>query len=250
MNTNKELDYRLYLQRDEEFVRTDVRKEFSRYEAIVSGDVAQVKKNFEEVRKDFFAGKGVLSQNPLRNSIYHLVVSMAVIARMCVEAGLPHSEAYTISDIYIQSADVSKSVDEVIDLIGKAQVDFAERMRKLRKTACEGRGTEPRILLQAVCEGGRDDREGIYPLREDPDCREYAGESGLFYLGHFLLSGLLLPECLYDGFQTADGLHAGSLPEPSGLHTDALISCRLTSAHGGVTISINCYIDFDESSQI
>jgi len=135
MNTNKELDYRLYLQRDEEFVRTDVRKEFSRYEAIVSGDVAQVKKNFEEVRKDFFAGKGVLSQNPLRNSIYHLVVSMAVIARMCVEAGLPHSEAYTISDIYIQSADVSKSVDEVIDLIGKAQVDFAERMRKLRKTA-------------------------------------------------------------------------------------------------------------------
>ena len=135
MNTNRELDYRLYLQRDEEFVRTDVRREFSRYEAIVSGNVEQVKKNYAEVRKDFFAGKGVLSQNPLRNSIYHLVVSMGVIARMCVESGLPHTEAYTISDIYIQRADVSKSVNEVLDLLGQAQVDYAERMRKLHRKA-------------------------------------------------------------------------------------------------------------------
>ncbi len=133
MNTNKELDYRLYLQRDEEFVRTDVRKEFSRYQDIVDGRVEQVKKNYAEVRVDFFAGKGVLSKNPLRNSIYHLVVSMGVIARMCVEAGLPHAEAYTISDIYIQKADESKAVDEVLDLLGQAQVDFASRMRKLRK---------------------------------------------------------------------------------------------------------------------
>ena len=55
MNTNRELDYRLYLQRDEEFVRTDVRKEFSRYEVIMAGDTETVKKNYDEVRKDFFA---------------------------------------------------------------------------------------------------------------------------------------------------------------------------------------------------
>lgn len=77
----------------------------------------------------------MLSRNPHRNSIYHLVVSMGVIARMCVEAGLPHSEAYTISDIYIQRADVSRSVEEVLDLLGQAQIDFAERMKKLRKTS-------------------------------------------------------------------------------------------------------------------
>ena len=134
MNTSKELDYRLYLQRDEEFVRTDVRQEFSRYTDIVEGRVEKVKKNYAEVRGDFFAGKGVLSRNPLRNSIYHLVVSMGVIARMCVEGGLPHSEAYTISDIYIQRADESKTVDEVLDLLGQAQLDFASRMRKLQKS--------------------------------------------------------------------------------------------------------------------
>ncbi len=133
MNTSKELDYRLYLQRDEGFVRTDVRKEFSRYTDIVNGRVDTVRKNYEEVRKDFFAGKGVLSKNPLRNSIYHLVVSLGVIARMCIEAGLPHAEAYTISDIYIQRADESKSVEEVLDLLGQAQVDLATRMQKLMK---------------------------------------------------------------------------------------------------------------------
>ncbi len=135
MNTNKELNYRLYVQRDEEFVRTDVRKEFSRYEDIVNGRVEKVKSNYEEVRRNFFEGKGVLSQNPLRNSIYHLVVSIGVIARMCVDAGMPHSEAYTISDIYIQQADTAKKVDEVLDLLGQAQLDFAGRMREMQKSA-------------------------------------------------------------------------------------------------------------------
>ena len=134
MNTASELNYGLYLQRDEGFVRTDVRKEFSRYSDIVNGRVEKVKENYAMVRKDFFAGKGVLSKNQLRNSIYHLVVSMGVIARMCVEAGLPHSEAYTISDIYIQKADVAKSVDEVLDLLGDAQIDFATYMKKLQKS--------------------------------------------------------------------------------------------------------------------
>ena len=81
MNTREELNYRLYVQRDEEFVRTDVRKEFSRYEDIVNGSVEKVKENYAMARKDFFAGKGVLSPNPLRNSIYHLVVAMGVIRR-------------------------------------------------------------------------------------------------------------------------------------------------------------------------
>ena len=135
MNTREELNYRLYVQRDEEFVRTDVRKEFSRYEDIVNGRVEKVKENYAMARKDFFAGKGVLSPNPLRNSIYHLVVAMGVIARVCVDAGMPHSEAYTISDIYIQRADASKKVDEVLDLLGAAQLDFATRMREMKKGA-------------------------------------------------------------------------------------------------------------------
>ncbi len=39
MDTNKELIYRLYLQRNEEFVRLDIKKEFSRYNDIMTGNV-------------------------------------------------------------------------------------------------------------------------------------------------------------------------------------------------------------------
>ena len=82
MDTGKELIYRLYIQREEAFVRTDIKREFSRYEDIKNGDVEKVKENFKEIRKDFFKGKGTLSKNPLRNCMYHFVVSVGVIARI------------------------------------------------------------------------------------------------------------------------------------------------------------------------
>ncbi len=133
MDTNKELLYRLYIQREEAFVRTDIKKEFSRYEDIMNGDVEKVKENFKEIRKDFFKGKGTLSKDPLRNSIYHLVVSVGVIARLCINSGLPHDEAYTISDIYIQAADESDSVEAIVDLLEQSHIAFAERMKNIKK---------------------------------------------------------------------------------------------------------------------
>ena len=134
MNTNKELNYRMYLQREEEFIRTDIKSEFSRYDDIKNGNVKKVKENFKEIKANYYEGKGVLSDNPLRNNIYHLVVSAGIIARVCVDAGLPHDESYTLSDIYIRKADNAKTPEEVIDLIGELQLDYATRMNNLKKT--------------------------------------------------------------------------------------------------------------------
>ena len=133
MDTGRELNYHLYIQREEEFERTDTRKEFSRYDDIKNGDVEKVQENFNELRKDFFLGKGLLSKDPLRNVKYHFVVSIGVISRVCLKAGMPHDEAYTLSDIYIQAVDELTSIDDVIDLLEQAQLDFAERMKKTRK---------------------------------------------------------------------------------------------------------------------
>ena len=133
MDTGKELNYRLYIQREEAFVRTDIKREFSRYDDIKNGDVEKVKENFREIKKDFFKGKGTLSKNPLRNTIYHFVVAIGVISRICIKAGMPHDEAYTISDIYIQAADELKDINQIIDLLEQAQVDFATRMRNINK---------------------------------------------------------------------------------------------------------------------
>lgn len=136
MDTSKILDYRMYIQREEEFVRADYSAEVGQYSRIRNGDVEGVRNRFKVARLTFLNGndgRGILSEDPLRNVIYHLVASAAVISRLCIDAGMDMNTAYTLSDIYINKADEAKSVDEVMDLIAEMQIDYASRMRDIRK---------------------------------------------------------------------------------------------------------------------
>ena len=136
MNTDKILDYRLYIQREEEFVRADYFAEFRQYNRIKTGDVEAVRERFKIVRPHFLNGKdgrGTLSSDPVRNSIYHLVAAAAVISRICIDNGLDMNMSYTLSDIYINKADEAKTVEEVMELFAKMQIDYATRMRDLKK---------------------------------------------------------------------------------------------------------------------
>ena len=133
MNTNRDLNYRLFIHKESNFIRTDIHTEYEYYATIRSGDVEKVRENFEKIKENFEDGKGVLSDDPVRNTIYHLVVAGALIARFCVEAGMEQDVAYTLTDIYIRKADCCTSTEEVIDLLEEMQLDFAGRMRELRK---------------------------------------------------------------------------------------------------------------------
>lgn len=133
MDTNTSLNYLLYLQRQDEFIRDDYNNEFKQYNRIKTGDVEGVVNRFKIARKKFEEGRGTLSDDPVRNMTYHLVVAAAVISRMCIDSGMERDTAYTLSDIYIKSADQAKSRDEVLDLMAEMQVDYATRMRELRK---------------------------------------------------------------------------------------------------------------------
>ena len=133
MNTNDSLNYRLFIQRQEEFIRHDYHTEFRQYNRIKSGDVEGVRERFKVARKNLQEGRGVLSDNPLRNMIYHLVVSAAVISRMCIDGGMDVDTAYTLSDIYIKAADEATEIEEILDLIADMQIDYATRMRELNK---------------------------------------------------------------------------------------------------------------------
>ncbi|MCR4847177.1 MAG: AraC family transcriptional regulator [Eubacterium sp.] len=133
MNTDNALNYRLFVQRQEEFIRADYHAEFRQYNKIKNGDVEGVRERFKIARQKFQEGRGTLSDNPLRNIIYHLVVSAAVISRMCIDGGMDLDTAYTLSDIYIKRADEAKEIEEVVDLIAEMQIDYAKRMRELKK---------------------------------------------------------------------------------------------------------------------
>ena len=133
MDTDSILNYRLFIQRQEEFIRDDLNAEFRQYNRIKSGDVEGARDRFKIARQKFQEGRGTLSDSPLRNMIYHLVISAAVISRMCIDGGLDRDTAYTLTDIYIRKADEAKDTEEVLDLMADMQVDFATRMRELKK---------------------------------------------------------------------------------------------------------------------
>ncbi len=133
LNTNRDLNYRLYVQKTDGFIRTPFHKEFEKYMLIQSGNVEKVKSNFTEIRNNFQEGKGTLSDDPVRNLMYHFVVAVALISRVCVEGGLAHDVAYTLSDIYIQRADKCKDCEQLLDIFEEMRIDFAERMRDLKK---------------------------------------------------------------------------------------------------------------------
>ena len=133
MDTNSTLNYRLYVQRQEEFVRADYHLEFKQYNRIKNGDVEGTRERFKIARQNFAEGRGVLSDNPLRNMIYHHVVAAAVISRVCIDGGMELDTAYTLSDIYIRKADKAKTPEEVLDITAEMQIDFATRMRELNK---------------------------------------------------------------------------------------------------------------------
>lgn len=131
MDTSRELNYRMFIQREEGFTRTSIQSEFSRYDAIKNGDIEAVHASHDTIKKNYQAGKGRLSDSPLRNNIYHFVVAVGIIARVCVDAGMPHNESYTLSDIYIRRADLLQDPDAVVNLLIEMQLDYTTRMAKL-----------------------------------------------------------------------------------------------------------------------
>ena len=57
MDTNSTLNYRLYVQRQDEFIRADYHAEFRQYNKIKNGDVEGVRERFKIARKNFFKRK-------------------------------------------------------------------------------------------------------------------------------------------------------------------------------------------------
>jgi len=133
MNTNKELNYRLFIQAEENFKRVEIRSEFSRYDDIKKGDVEKVRANITEIKAHYYEGKGMLSDSLLRNNQYHFAIGVGIIARVCIDGGMKHDIAYTLSDIYIRRGDKCTESQELIDLTGIMMLDFAERMAEVRK---------------------------------------------------------------------------------------------------------------------
>lgn len=129
---NKEplLSYKLFLQQENANYHIPYNSEMAFYNAVRNGDFDEVKKNMVPLNAE---GLGKLSSNLLRNTKYHLIVTIAMITRFCIEGGMQPEAAYTLSDIYIQQTDTCTDLEELVALHQEVIFDFTERMGKLRK---------------------------------------------------------------------------------------------------------------------
>lgn len=129
---NDEYIYKEFLGKEETILRAAYNPELEFYSVIRSGNVQKT----TQLCADTFSrkkGLGTLSSNSLQNIKYHFAITVALIARQCIEGGLDLSTAYGLSDYYIQKADKSNHISEIDALHQKMAVDYASRMHKLRK---------------------------------------------------------------------------------------------------------------------
>lgn len=117
---------------EEEKMHQPIEKEYLFYKAVESGNVDYIEENFKENGFKDQAGKGILSNNPLRNIKYHFIVTTAMVTRHCVDSGMSQEQAYRLSDFYIIKADVCQTLDEVVDLHHQMVLDFTKRMKETR----------------------------------------------------------------------------------------------------------------------
>ena len=126
----KILSHKLFLQQENANFHLPFDSELNFYEAVKNGDFELLKKYMKPLASE---GMGKLSNNPLRNMKYHLIVTIALLTRFCIEGGMPSETAYTLSDIYIQELDTCTDFDELEAIHQEVIYDFAERMQKIRK---------------------------------------------------------------------------------------------------------------------
>ncbi len=133
MKESENPDIGLYMQREENIVHSPYEKELRFYEQVKNGQVEEVDAWMKAHPIGSGEGLGVLSDNPVNNLRYHVIVSIAMITRFCIEGGMDLETAYGLSDMYIRKADTIKDEKELKRMQRHMCVDFTQRMRRLKK---------------------------------------------------------------------------------------------------------------------
>ncbi len=127
---SKELAAIELMMRENELTHLSVESEMNFYEYVKRGELEKAKRAATPIGTE---GYGKLSDDPLRNYKYHLVITIAFITRFCVEGGMERETAYNLSDLYIRGADKAQSLEELNALHEKVIEDFTRRMARYAK---------------------------------------------------------------------------------------------------------------------
>jgi YesN/AraC family two-component response regulator len=130
-NIEEELIYKEFLKREYTIKHLPYEREIEFYQSVQSGNLKRVKSLIVPLAGDGF---GLLSKDPIRNLKYHLIISIAMITRFCIDGGMEKETAYDISDIFVNQADLCNTETEIKELHLKMIVYFTKKMKQMKQT--------------------------------------------------------------------------------------------------------------------
>lgn len=130
MDIEKKLMHQAFLNREQSITHLAYERENAFFKSIQDGDIQEMRRLYQPFESKEM---GKLSPEPLRNLQYHLIITIALITRACIEGGMEMEEAYNLSDIYIRSIDRCTAEEEVRMLHREVVEDYAQRMHLLKK---------------------------------------------------------------------------------------------------------------------
>lgn len=104
--------------------------EYLFYRAVAMGDVEAVRQNCAAGAFLDHNGVGILSRDPVTNLKYHLVVTAALVTRICWQNGMEMEKTFRLSDFHIQRLDEASTPEAVRKIHDEMVLDFAENMRR------------------------------------------------------------------------------------------------------------------------
>ena len=127
---NRELVVQRFMQSEEGIQHPTYDSELQFYEMVSDGRVQELQKitTYGDVDME---SRGMLSFHALRNFRYHIIVTVVMISRFCIEKGMDERDSYGLSDYYIRRLDETETAAELKRLHRELIFDYAERMRKL-----------------------------------------------------------------------------------------------------------------------
>ena len=119
------------------FAHTTYREESRRFHLLMQGDMRAVEESERMCAPEL---QGTLSSDPLRNARYLFIVNTGLATRYAIEAGLPQEQVYAASDVFIQKADVTDSIETIRELNRQFWTLLVEMVQRKR---AEKRYTKP-----------------------------------------------------------------------------------------------------------
>lgn len=128
LSINKELSRREFIQRENDSLHSPYERELEFYAAVRAGNTEEVERTYTPLAVEGF---GKISEDPIRNIRYHLIITIAMMARFCIEGGMSTETAYTISDIYIYKCDQCNTEAGLRELHRDVIFEYAKRMKQV-----------------------------------------------------------------------------------------------------------------------